>query len=570
MSKTIKRLLSLALAMLLCVSLIPAALAADNATSIAINEKNFPDANFRAYVRTIKDLDHNGKLSAKEIEAATDLYFYDSGVKNLKGIEYFTEVTMIYCAANQITTFGSYKNDKLIELYCMDNRLTELDLSAFPALEILYCGGNMLQSLDLSEGKSLKHVACANNQMSSLKADSATLEELRCSDNPLGSLDLSRCPKLQYLECANDELTKLDVSKNAVLGTVLCDYNAITELDFSHNKALFQFSAMDNKLEALDLSFCPKIEIVYIEKNPLKKLYLHPQAPAHDNDIITDKGVEVVRGIGSFRKTILEGKVNTKGKPVLTWYPVEGAVKYQVYRATSKSGPFKRITTTSALSFTNGKAEAGKTYWYKVRAVSADGAKTGYSKVVKLTAKTAKPAAPKVTGKLNDKGSPVLSWKAVEGAAKYQVWRSDSGEAGTFKLVKTTTDLSYTSRKLEVSSTYFYKVRAIKADGVKGEYSKIVQLTIRPAAPKVTGSLNDKGKPTLSWKDVDGAVKYQIWRSETGADGSFKRVKTTASLWYTDTKAKAGETWYYKVRAVTGDGLELKSAYSPVVSLTAK
>ena len=111
-------------------------------------------------------------------------------------------------------------------------------------------------------------------------------------------------------------------------------------------------------------------------------------------------------------------------------------------------------------------------------------------------------------------------------------------------------------------------MRAVAADGTKSEYSKTLMMTVDPAAPKVTGSLNDKGKPTLSWKEVYGAYQYQIWRSPTGEPGSFKRVKTTSNLSYTHSKAEAGETWFYKVRAISI--LDTKSAYSPVVSLTAK
>lgn len=57
------------------------------------------------------------------------------------------------------------------------------------------------------------------------------------------------------------------------------------------------------------------------------------------------------------------------GIPRISWEKVEGAEKYQVYRATSKDGTYKRIATTKNLYLVNKNAVAGKTYYYKVRAV---------------------------------------------------------------------------------------------------------------------------------------------------------------------------------------------------------
>ena len=90
---------------------------------------------------------------------------------------------------------------------------------------------------------------------------------------------------------------------------------------------------------------------------------------------------------------------------------------------------------------------------------------------------------------------------------------------------------------------------------------------MKPATPTVTGTLSSKGKPALSWKSVDGAAKYQVYRS-TSKDGTYKLVKTTTSLKFTDSKATAGKTYYYKVMAVA-ENSEANSAYSPVVSIKA-
>ena len=83
---------------------------------------------------------------------------------------------------------------------------------------------------------------------------------------------------------------------------------------------------------------------------------------------------------------IREDSTKYNGKPRITWNSVTGAKSYKVYRSlTGKAGTFFRISTITNTSLTNTSTEAGKTYYYKVRAVYADDSKGEFSNVVKLT-----------------------------------------------------------------------------------------------------------------------------------------------------------------------------------------
>ncbi|MBQ5783200.1 MAG: hypothetical protein IIV99_07445, partial [Oscillospiraceae bacterium] len=62
-------------------------------------------------------------------------------------------------------------------------------------------------------------------------------------------------------------------------------------------------------------------------------------------------------------------------------------------------------------------------------------------------------------------------WDAVNGAAKYQIYRSESGESGTYSYLASTTKLTATNTKAEAGTTYYYKVRAVTADGTNGTFS---------------------------------------------------------------------------------------------------
>ena len=64
----------------------------------------------------------------------------------------------------------------------------------------------------------------------------------------------------------------------------------------------------------------------------------------------------------------------------LSWKKASKAKKYQVYRATSKNGKYKRIKTTKGLSFKNTGLATGKMYFYKVRSISGK-RKSGFTRV---------------------------------------------------------------------------------------------------------------------------------------------------------------------------------------------
>ncbi|MBQ2328576.1 MAG: leucine-rich repeat domain-containing protein, partial [Oscillospiraceae bacterium] len=192
-----KRIISLCLSFVLLLCLLPAAPTAAAAGDVAINETNFPDANFRSYVSGNFDQNGDGILSPAEIEIVTHMSCSDFGIASLKGIEYFTAMKTLYCGHNQ---------------------LTSLDVSGCTALEELYCFNNQLTSLDVSKNTALKKLLCYYNQLTALDVSRNTaLEYLDCTINQLTSLDVSKNTALESLSCFNNQLTSLDVSKNTAL-----------------------------------------------------------------------------------------------------------------------------------------------------------------------------------------------------------------------------------------------------------------------------------------------------------------------------------------------------------------
>ena len=268
------------------------------------------------------------------------------------------------------------------------------------------------------------------------------------------------------------------------------------------------------------------------------------------------------------------GGNDSQGRPTLKWNAVSGAAKYEVYRARSQSGDYIKYSTVTGTSYTNTSyIENGNTYYYKVRALDANGTAGAWSSIVSVTYKQTLPA-PTVTGGNDAQGRPTLTWKAVTGAAKYEVYRARSLN-GDYIKYSTVTGTSYTNTSyIESGNTYYYKVRALKSDGTAGAWSSIVSVTYRAAstgtlsAPTVTGGNDAQGRPTLTWKAVTGAAKYEVYRARS-MNGDYIKYSTVTGTSYTNTSyIENGNTYYYKVRALKSDGTA--GAWSSIVAVTYK
>ena len=177
-------------------------------------------------------------------------------------------------------------------------------------------------------------------------------------------------------------------------------------------------------------------------------------------------------------------------------------------------------------------------------------------------------SAPTVTGGNDAQGRPTLKWKAVSGAAKYEVYRARSKDGDYIKYA-TVTGTSYTNtRYIENGNTYYYKVRALDANGTAGAWSSIVSVTYKQTlpAPTVTGGNDAQGRPTLTWKAVTGAAKYEVYRARS-KDGDYIKYSTVTGTSYTNISyIENGNTYYYKVRALDANGTA--GAWSSIVSVT--
>ncbi|MFQ7760761.1 MAG: InlB B-repeat-containing protein [Faecalibacterium sp.] len=272
MRKKSTRLLSAALAVCMMLSVLPvgafaaepgaeeqengASAQADAAVPegyIAINEKNFPDENFRDYVAGEWDKNQDKYFSPSEIANAKWISCDNKEISNLKGIEFFTNIWLLECYYNNLTTIDLSNNKKLSYINCHHNQLKELDVSGLPLLKTFYCGQNALPSIDVSKNEKLEDFDCQDNHLDTLDvSQNKELVKLSCGDNNLTELDVSENKKLKELWFYRDNLSNLDLGNQIELEVLSCVGNPLSVLDVSANTKLKKLFVSNTNLTSLD------------------------------------------------------------------------------------------------------------------------------------------------------------------------------------------------------------------------------------------------------------------------------------------------------------------------------
>ena len=248
----------------------------DASGSVAINAANFPDKVFRAYVSKNFDKDGNGTLSDAEIRNVTEIRTTDSEYKevvDLKGIEFFPELTRLDCQTCGLEKIDVSKNLKLELLFVTNNKLKSLDVSKNTELQDISCSNNQLKELDVTHTKKIWYLSCYSNKLTKLDISKNTeLMYIECYGNELTSLDVSRCTKLKRLSCERNKITALDVSKNKDLVELSASTNQLASLDLSKNKSLTKLYCSRNKLTSLDIKDLTELTEVEAGENSIKSV----------------------------------------------------------------------------------------------------------------------------------------------------------------------------------------------------------------------------------------------------------------------------------------------------------
>ncbi len=246
------------------------------------------------------------------------------------------------------------------------------------------------------------------------------------------------------------------------------------------------------------------------------------------------------------------GKVALSAQPTgikIGWTKVSGAKGYRIYRRVINSDGtrsgwtyIKDIKSATTLTYIDKSSlKSGTFYEYTVRTYNAK----GVSAIYKYASLRYFPA-PKVTVKAVTGGVKV-SWNAVSGATKYNIYRKYNGES-TWTYIKTVSSSvkTYTDKTATSGRNIFYTVKAVGSNGISSCIAKKISYVGIPHVKSVT---NVVGGVQIKWSKIANASSYRVYRRAAG-EKSWTYIKNTTSTSYTDKTVKNGVYYRYTVKTV--------------------
>lgn len=409
------------------------------------------------------------------------------------------------CELQNIENFNSIEFGTLPALEELDiddmQELTELSIQDTPCLENLHIYYTGLEKLSLPFCPRLKYLTLRENRLKKLDLSTCpNLERGDVSFNELTTLDITGLSKLERMVCLLNDLKEIKGNKDKLVGypagqreaevklygnilytsqiwsgeklwlAKITNYRGITpageDPGYGVDAAMCQYFTVDpfegNSTEvSFDLSLVSKVIPVKLHLTKAQNTVIDVPQRLMVSDAWKD-GVE------------------------LSWNHVLGADGYYIYRKVNDSA-WKKVATVKGgnkNTYTDSTTTWAK-YTYKVKAygkVNGKNAVSKYSKTDTLI-KPYQEWKSKFAVKAGTK-SAALTWKKLNGASGYQIYRSTSKKGKYTKIatIKKGTTVKYTDSKLQAKKTYYYKIRPYLTVDKKnnyGSFSGIVKATVK-------------------------------------------------------------------------------------------
>lgn len=233
--------------------------------------KDVVDTNADGIPDSTADFNSDGEIQTSEALQIERLYVRAEAIESLEGIEAFTNLIILSCNQNSLTTLDFSQNLLLRELNCFFNNLTEINISQNTALEVINCEFNELATLDLSGNPNLERLWCTFNQFTAMDVtQNPVLKNLNISSNEIAHIDVSQNPQLDKLYFNNNNFMDIDLSENLLLSYLDCSNNLIQNLDLSAFENLNYLVCRGNQLESLNFQTGTNLNVQYFnaEENP--------------------------------------------------------------------------------------------------------------------------------------------------------------------------------------------------------------------------------------------------------------------------------------------------------------
>ena len=215
-------------------------------------------------------------------------------------------------------------------------------------------------------------------------------------------------------------------------------------------------------------------------------------------------------------------------KVTLKWSKVSGATGYIAY--VYKNKEWKKLKTTTELTYTASGLDANTSYKFKVVAYKKISGKNYYSSGKSVSVKTGALSVGKISsidvGATSD--TVKLSWSADGNITGYRVYIYDTA-TDSFKTLATIKDTEYTATGLTGSTTYTFIVRPYAKSGsttVWGAKNTVIGETLLTAPSAITATINDQ-TATIVWAPAGNADGYRVYLFKDATSESYSVLQTS-------------------------------------------
>ena len=322
---------------------------------VKIDEKHFPDENFRWEISESFDQNQDGILSRKEIRKAKelDVVNYDTlkPYLNFSGVEHLPYIKAVGIFGYKIKQrdLNKYPFTKAKKISLDNNYMKSMDFSSCKELEELECSQyHVLKKINVKKNKKLKKLKLENCQQlkditipKNGKLKEFWLDEnhvqreitlrgvkslkfLRISRTQITGLKVINCPQLQLVSLiSSPNATTLDIQNCPSVSSISVG-KALSELYVSHKNALKKLDIVRENLQIEDLLEYKNLEIlgvhdgkmVEFNANPwkkLKELSVNGCSSLQRLDVSGLDDLEYLNADGTFLTSLdLSGKIELK------------------------------------------------------------------------------------------------------------------------------------------------------------------------------------------------------------------------------------------------------------------
>jgi fibronectin type 3 domain-containing protein len=267
-------------------------------------------------------------------------------------------------------------------------------------------------------------------------------------------------------------------------------------------------------------------------------------------------------------------------------------VSYNLFRSTTSGfapGSTNQIASgLTSTSYADSGLATATTYYYLVEAADGDGSSASSAQGSGTTTGTgtcgAVPSAPTgLTATASSSSAIGLSWSAVTPPANctissYNVYGGTTANPTT--LLASVTGTTYSNTGLTASTTYYYLVKAVDADGTSAASTQASTATLAascaavPSAPTgLTATASSSSAIGLNWSAVTPPANctissYSVYGGTTANPTTVIASGVTGTT-YANTGLAASTTYYYAVKAVDADGTSAASNQATTATLAA-